>query len=438
MKQTTTFQLIILVVFGFFAAAAVFIFSGIIPIFKSSDEISGQVVIWGTVPQTKILSLIDEVGRNNKGLVLSYVEKSPANFDRDLIEALAAGRGPDVFFLSQDFAFKYADKVFPIPYSSLPERDFRNTYVDEAGLFLGKEGILGLPVYVDPMIMYWNRSIFSSSGLSRPPSYWDEFSTMTPRIVKRDNAGNILRSAVALGEWRNISHAKDILAALMIQAGTSIVERAPSTSEEKAIATIFSSQSTSVRPAESALRFFTEFSDAVKPTYSWNKSLPNSTDSFAAERLGLYFGYASEFLPMRAKNPHLNFDVVSMPQARGSSSKINFGKVYAVAISRATKNIPAAFFMAREITSPNFSGALAANLFVSPARRDLLSVVPESSYLQFFNESALTSRAWLDPSPEATDGVFREMIESVVSGKARVSEAVITAADALTKLITGK
>ncbi|MEK7662370.1 MAG: extracellular solute-binding protein [Patescibacteria group bacterium] len=434
MKQTT-FQLIVLVVFGFLAAASIFVFSGIIPIFKSSDKISGEVVIWGTIPQTKILKLIEEVGRQNSGLQIFYVEKSEANFDKDFIEALAAGKGPDAFFFSQDFAFKYADKLFVIPYSSLSERDFRNTYVDEAELFLSKNGVLGLPIYVDPMVMYWNRSIFSSSGISKPPSYWDEFAAMVPRIVKRDKSGNITSSAVALGEWKNISHAKDILATLIIQAGAGIVERASGYGEEKAKVSILTTQNVSVRPADSALRFFTEFSDAVKPTYSWNKSLSNSTDSFVAERLGLYFGYASEFLPMRSKNPHLNFDVVSMPQARGSATKTNFGMVYSIGVTRAAKNPEAAFFAATKISAPQFSGKLAENLFLAPARRDLLAVKNENSYLQFFNESALTARAWLDPMPELTDAIFKEMIESVVSGSARVSEAVMTANEELSRLI---
>ena len=59
----------------------------------------------------------------------------------------------------------------------ISERDFKNTYIEEGELYLAANGILGLPITVDPMVMYWNRDIFSSAAIAAPPSYWDEFLT---------------------------------------------------------------------------------------------------------------------------------------------------------------------------------------------------------------------------------------------------------------------
>ena len=59
-----------------------------------------------------------------------------------------------------------------------------------------------------------------------------------------------------------------------------------------------------------------------------------------------------------------------------------------------------------------------------PARRDLLSTKPTDAYGALFYGEALKSRGWLDPDYWFTSSVFKEMVESVSSGKARPSEAV--------------
>jgi hypothetical protein len=40
------------------------------------------------------------------------------------------------------------------------------------------------------------------------------------------------------------------------------------------------------------------------------------------------------------------------------------------------------------------------------------------------NKQAILARSWIDPDPEKTSAIFRDMIESVTTGRARLSEAV--------------
>jgi hypothetical protein len=40
---------------------------------------------------------------------------------------------------------------------------------------------------------------------------------------------------------------------------------------------------------------------SVRPEYSWNRSLPNSSDAFANGDLAIYFGFASEYAKMKEK-----------------------------------------------------------------------------------------------------------------------------------------
>lgn len=427
----SNFQIILLAVFGFFAVVAIFVFAGFIPIFQDRDQVSGSVAIWGTMPASALQPVLDEIMRKEQGLTLTYAEKARAAFDGEFIEALAAGRGPDLFFLPQDLILKYEDKIFAIPYESFSEREFKDAYVEEGELYLTPYGALGLPVVVDPMVMYWNRDLFAAEGIASPPALWEEFLALPAKLTKKDAAGNIRQSAVSLGEFKNVDHAKDIIALLMLQLGNPIVAR---NAEGRPVSTLADGEG-NTRPGESALRFYTEFSDPAKPTYSWSRALSPSKQAFTAGTSAVYFGYASELLDVRAKNPHLNFDAARVPQVRGAKTRTNFGRIEALAITRASKNPQAAFYAAGMLASPEAAGKIAEKLSLPPARRNLLAAKPKDPYLSIFYENALVARGWLDPSPAETDRIFDEAIGNITSGKFRISEAVGVARDELERLL---
>ncbi|MBX4215497.1 extracellular solute-binding protein [Candidatus Parcubacteria bacterium] len=430
----SNFQMIVVMIFGFFAVLAVLVFSGVIPLFQGggSAKPSGEVVVWGTIRTAAIEPLFNQITAENSGFRITYVEKNPATFDQEFVEALASMRGPDLFLLPQNFILRHQDKIYPIPYASFSERDFRNTFIEEGELYFGKDGIIGLPISVDPLVMYYNRDILSSAGIAAPPQFWDEFVSITPSIVRRDNVGNLTQSAVALGEFKNVLYAKDILSALLFQGRNPIVGL---DQFGKLHSTLLDSSAGGQKPAEAVIRFFAEFSDAAKSTYSWSRSLPSSKDRFLAERLAVYFGYASEAKELRAKNPHLNFDVVPLPQPRGEAIKSTFGRMQAVSITRSARNFPGAYFLAFSMVSQGFSKALANNLYLAPPRRDLLAAKQDDPYLEIFYQSALTARGWLDPSPEGTDKIFSDAVNNVLSGRFRVSEAVAAASRDLDRLL---
>lgn len=430
----SNFQIAVLGVFGFFIIVAVLVFSGLIPGLKgSSGSVAGNVTLWGTLPKNAMEGLVDDLNRNNKPLVVTYVEKNSATFDRELTEALASGYGPDLIMLPRELIYRHSDKVYPIPYSVLSARDFKDTFVEEGELYLVGSGILALPFRLDPMVMYWNRDILSGAGIPLPPSTWEGLSAMVPKLVSKDESGNITRSAVAFGEYKNVNYAKDIVALLSMQAGTKIVERTSG-----GLQVVFGDAlGFSQKPADAAVRYFTDFSNSVQPVYSWNKSKAKSRDAFVAGSLAFYFGYASELFSLRSQNSHLNFDVAKVPQTAGSPTALTIGRIDGLAILKGSQNIPAAMQTAFLMTSANFQAGLVQVTFLPPVRRDLLAQKPGDSYLNIFFGSALMARGWLDPGASATEAIFAELIDNVVSGRLRVSESVMNASGSMSRLIGG-
>ena len=69
-----------------------------------------------------------------------------------------------------------------------------------------------------------------------------------------------------------------------------------------------------------------------------------------------------------------------------------------------------------------------------PVARRVLSEPPGDDVGPVFYKSALIAKAWLDPDTDKTDLIFKEMIESVTSGRLRVQSAVSNAAQELDDL----
>src|SRR3989344_4857651 len=97
------FQIIVVIVFMALAVFGILVFSGAIPIGKNDKPGSlGSVVLWGTTDAATMAPILEEFNDVNSSFVVQYVQKSADTFDQDLLEALAEGRGPDIFFLPDD------------------------------------------------------------------------------------------------------------------------------------------------------------------------------------------------------------------------------------------------------------------------------------------------------------------------------------------------
>jgi multiple sugar transport system substrate-binding protein len=427
--KLTPFQTVFLGIFVFFILGGVLAFS----LYTGKSNSVGTVIIWGTVDGESMNNLIGSLNQQDRSFQeVSYEQKSPDTYVTDVINAMASGAGPDIILLPQDEIVNFSNKVDTIPYSTLSQSSYLSSYVEEGQMFLTSQGTIALPFMLDPLVMYYNRDLFATAGISQPPQYWDELLGEAPKLTMLDPSQNIKQSAVALGSWDNITNAKDILAALFLQAGDRIVsygaQGAPSV-------TLGTSQSDSGSQASSALQFYTEFANPSKTSYSWNRSLPNSQDAFVGGTLAVYLGHASEYATIAARNPNLHFAVAMLPQIQGNSVHLTYGKLIGLAIPRTSANALGALTIAQKLTNQIGSLAVASAFGVPPARSDVPRDTSASAASTVFAQSALISAGWLDPNPAATDDIFKSMVESVVSNKSDPNSAIQDGAQALRALL---
>ncbi len=431
MKNITLFQGIVIAISIVSAIVGLLLFST----FKGgAPEEKSDVTIWGFYPEVEFRGLVDELEITPEVNFLSlryinYFEKEPETFDSELVEALAVGKGPDVVLVDHDTIFRNWNKFVPVTYEAFSARTFQDTYIQGADVNRTTTGIRAFPVISDPLVMYWNRDVFTSLGIAQPPKTWTEFLSIVPEISKSDDLGTVFQSAVAMGEYKNITHAKDIISTLMMQAGNPIVRQTQEVFDDGTSLTTFNSallekkQNEISRPAENALQFYTQYSDPSRDLYSWNKSLGNDKDLFLQEDLIMYFGKASEYEKLKRRNPNLNFDVAPLPQ-RSVGNKLVASDFMSLAV---VKNHNAArdnYQGVLDLLNPYVHGKLAERINLPSTRRDLVAQEYADAVYQAFNQVTLYSTAFVDVAPRESDVLFEEMIQNYTTGAKGLSETL--------------
>ena len=430
---TSPFKMFIFFIFFMFAAVGMIMFA----LFQATGggEDIGDVTMWGTLPEDQFTIFLTELALTDRDISnIRYSYTPEERFNTTLIEALASGRGPDIVLLTNDQILQHRDRMFITPYEQYSTRDFKDTYIESAEALLLPEGIIGLPVAIDPMVLYWNRDLLANNQYSLPPKEWGDLFKMSQKITRRNESGNIELATIALGEFTNIRHAKDIFIAMLMQAGGNLTDLDNNGNQ---IATLNKKSAKGTSPAQDALRFYTSFVDPAKNTYTWSKAQPQARDAFVAGDLALYIGYASELTLMLAQNPNLNFDVVQLPQLPGGAQerKSTVARVYALAIPKIAYNPQGAGVLLNMLTSMNASQLLEKTTGLPSPRRDLLAAEPSDALKTTFRNSAIMAQAWRDPNPLATYNILKKMVESVSSGSQRMSQAIERAQRELKVLI---
>jgi ABC-type glycerol-3-phosphate transport system substrate-binding protein len=441
MKKMSTFQIAVLMIFGFSILIGVMVFA-LKP--RTSDPGTdvdyGTVVVWGTLPASVVENVTRDMGVTMK---VQYTQKSESSLLSDMKDVLSMGGDErlDAIILPPGEFINYKPWLYPLPETFITESSLRSTYVGQSDMYIGETGIYAIPLVIDPMVMYWNTDIFYSNAESLPPTLWDEFKTLAPKMtILGDDRIIVKRSTIPFGEYSNITNAKDIISMLIMQSGAPII------SSEKGVLNVDVNSPVGdvSQPGVSALEFYMEFSNKDLPTYSWNRSLPSSKDMFATGDSAVYFGYASEFSEIEKRNPHLKFDVAMVPQKRTTSNKLTFGKMIGISMLNNSSNKLGAAKLIEMLTGggatkdTTYVQRMSDGLNLPPAHRILLAKKPKgiSPSMLLFYDAALISRSWPDPSPNETDRIFQTAVDSVLSSKLVVDQAISSLQSQLEQIVS--
>jgi len=431
--KISLFQGILLGLFGFAALIGLFVFSTYTSK-NSAGNVIGTVTIWGTLSSDdmqNVLAAATQVDQTMKGI--SYVQKDAATLPADLASAIATGGGPDLILASQEELLALSKFLAPIPPASLSVNTFTNAFIQGASILsAGNAGYLGIPFLVDPLVLFSNRSILSSTGIARPPETWEALTGLVPNIAKLSPSRQVTRGLIALGTYDNVHNARGILSSLFLQQGIPVSGYSSSGVPSASLGTSVSAGAT---PGPAVLNFYTQFADPSKVSYTWNSSFSDSQRSFLAGNLALYLGYASEARYLRAANPNLNFAVSPLLQPATATFKGAYGLIYAFMIPRGAKNPAGAYQTAVVFTNSPEQVAASAITGLAPVTLKELATTPADPIAAVAYAEALYATGWLSPIPASTDAVFSGMIGNVISGRLNAQSALVSAEQSLSSLL---
>ena len=233
--KLSLFNIIILIVAGFAIIGAVLIFA--FGLGSKKPIIGGvkPVVIWGDLSKEvfETLKKDSSIKDNARYQHITYEEKNPDTLEQEFVEALAEGREPDLVILRENQIYKNQNKLYITPYKSMDKRGYQDTFIPESDLLLSKDGIIGFPIAIDPLVLYFNKDILNSYGIIKTPDTWKELLAIAPSLIKSDSSFNITKSVIPLGSIENIKNSKEIIWALILQTGNNVVERKETDQEDR-------------------------------------------------------------------------------------------------------------------------------------------------------------------------------------------------------------
>ena len=420
MKQTSTFQMILLGVFGLFMIIGIFFFATYRTSSIPDEEVIGTVAIWGTYDARAIGTWIDRLSSQNENLRdISYREFSPRDFNQEVLEALAENRAPDLLLLDNSQVHEQINRIDPLVSEFVSKNQFRQDYLEVGEAYFGPDGILGLPLFVDPMVMFWNRNLFSSAGEVKPPIVWQDFFRLVPLFTKTSENFTVQQTALPFGESVNVNHFKQIISTLILQVGNPITTLTP---DGYRATLVGSATQPSAFPA---FTFFTDFSNPSSESYSWNRSLPTSEEFFLAGKSAVYFGFASEVQPLQLKNPNLNFDIAEVPQSETATNKAVYADLYGLFIPRAAQNKTSSYRALSALTSSSAVEELQSIVKLATVRRDLAGqTASDDLFTEVFRKESIYAKSFIDPDQVRTNNIFSTMIESITSGQKSIDDAL--------------
>lgn len=419
---------------------AVAIFLTVILILRS---IGGGVVqgvtlqFWGVYDDRNSYDkIIRQYESQNPSIKVAYRQFSFEDYEKSLIDSIAANSGPDILMAHNTWLSKHGDKLLAMPAKTKSSKkslftiqDFKNQFVDVAFQDLTYNNqIYALPLYVDTLALYYNKDLFNSAGITRPPQSWDEFNSDVKSLTQLDPSGTIIKSAAAIGTSRNINRSTDILMALMIQSGVRM------TNDDNTAAT-FSRSVNNAPVGRVALRYYTDFANPSSQVYTWNNSQHYSVDAFIEGKTAMMFNYSHQTGVLRDKASRLNFAVAPMPQISSSDVK-NYANYWALGVSNRSRYPEEAWkFIAYVASREGVTDYLNSTLRPS-ARRDLIEAQRSDLDLGVFAVQALSARSWLQVDNTAIESIFADMIDNVNFKREPLGDALENAESRVDVLMT--
>lgn len=386
---------------------------------------------WGVWEEPSDIRILTDAYSSRHPLVtIKYRSFRAEEYRNKLLEGWATDQGPDIFMIPSNWIREYQKFTTPMPsimqvpaqilqgtikqevvdivqtYSGYTPKNIRDLYLDVVYRdVVIDDQVFGLPMSVDTMALFYNRSLLINSGIPLPATTWTDIVNQAAKISKLDQTENLLQSAVALGSTNNIPNAFDIISLLMMQSGVQM---------ERGNTVYFGGQSNSLN----AINFYLSFSQPNTISYSWNDKQSSALDVFTAGKLAYFLGYSYHIPTITKTNPKLDYDILPVPQLEGSNRPVTYANYWVNVVAKKSQYHELAWQFIKEITA-----AETVKTYLDETQRTtaLLSLVESQKAnvnIEPFARLLLQSTNWYNGYDFPTaQKIFLDMIDDLKLGE---------------------
>ncbi len=405
------------------------------------------LTIWRTFDSSSSFqSYITSYEALHPNVTINYVQMPEPDYEVQSLNALAAGIGPDIWSIQNDWLPREADKLQPMPDSIKIEtnqqqsnaKTFGNVFVPatEENIINGK--IYGEPLYMDELGLYINQDLwrqaqsqyrqansnnpnFDDSLFRKPPSTWAQLLQELPYLTHKDSSGNITQAGIDMGTSANVPFASDILSLLMMQNGTNM----ENISQKAAMFNNFQNDASGkpVYNGTNALTFYTSFANPSDSNYTWNAEQPNALQDFISGKLAILIGYEYYTQTLLQQAPTLNWTSAAIPQVQGNKP-VDYASYWTETVTNNSKHPDLAWdFINYVATHPNG--------YLSATKRES-AIIPSSAASAandpFAGQTTMAADWPKGNYSDQIDQVFDQMIDNVTLNHQPAQQVINNAA----------
>lgn len=392
---------------------------------KETTGTNNKIVIWNSFESEENFSqALTQYKAENKDLEIEYVKKDPSKYETDSINAFAAGNGPDIWVIPNNWLAKHHNKLVTLTESTLDAKKkktnqavFEDTFLAAAAQdnIIGNN-VFGFPLFMDSLVLFDNptlrfqkvRDYFNanpnadtgslSQALGKAPETWEELG---------DQINRFGQNAIALGDAGTVERSSDILTALMLQYGAQMTSDNKSQALFQTPTNLFGG---AAYPGNKALSFYISFAQKGDPNYTW-PATQNAYQAFRNGNLLMMIDYSQKQIDLK-KDTKNSFNISKMPQFKDTENPVDLAYYQTMTVPKSSQNQDKAWDLIRFLAMGQGQTKYLAEAQLPSALK--AETTNSQDQINIQNRAA---QSWYNPDPAKVEEIFKNVISQARAGQ---------------------
>jgi len=418
----TTPQKVFLVVSGILTLIFILLLAGVFPGARNKGEVT-TIDFWGVDGSSSWSTAISKYQKENPSIKISYRSINQPEYEKTLIDALAAGRGPDIFMVDNNWLLEHGNKMKFAPSDVIAVEEFSELYFKSAQQdFTLSNNVYALPVNMDTLALIYNRDLLDKSGILSPPRSWDDLDNVIEQITVF-NGEKMVRGAISLGYTDDITlNGPDVLGLLFQQNDIPITNNT------------YTKSTVNTTKSRELIQKYVSYGSAGTDRHAYSTSLGSSLEAFAEGKLALQPLYYYQLSELDELRPDFEYAVSEMLQEDPNSS-INYPDYQGIAVALTSDQPDIAWdFVFNTATDPDIMESYTGRANRLPALKELSNKYTDLKGTSIYIKQALSARSSLRPG-EDVETIFNDAIGEYVIEPSNIRSILSGVQDQITDLL---